>query len=75
MGEPMTHSIFGHTPNGREIREIPVTAKTSVFAVQPRNDNFWLVCRTPHAALQAYYSPERFTAASDRLRKKYNVVS
>lgn len=31
MGEPMTHSIFGHTPNGREIREIPVTAKTSAF--------------------------------------------
>jgi hypothetical protein len=65
--------VYGHTPNGREIREIQITMKTSVFAVQPRDDNYWLVCRTPNAALQAFYAPTRFIAASDRLRKKYHV--
>jgi hypothetical protein len=58
--------VYAYTANGREIREVEIGGRT-LYRVQPKNDNYWLWCRTAHAALQAFYAPGRFRAASDRL--------
>jgi hypothetical protein len=62
----MNFSVCGLTANGRQIQETEIGGRT-LYRVQPRGDNYWLWCRTAHAALQAFYAPQRFRAASDRL--------
>ncbi len=76
-----TYDVYALTPNGREIRELEVPhpgdsegRPDHVYAVQPRDDNYWLICRTPEAALAAFYAPWRFAAMSDRLRARYRVT-
>jgi hypothetical protein len=66
--------VYALTPNGREILQVETDGGTNVYLVQPKNDNYWLVCRTPHAALQAFHSPGRFRQASARLTRQHPDV-
>jgi hypothetical protein len=59
-------AIYALTAHGRQIQETEIGGR-NLYRVQPKGDNYWLWCRTPHAALQAFYAPRRFRAASDRL--------
>jgi len=57
-GEPIT--VYGYTPNGREVREAKIKGRTYYF-VQPSTDNYWLCVGSPIAALKAYAHPELFS--------------
>jgi len=49
-------TVVEHTPNGREIRQ-QVDGR---FAVQPHNDNYWIVVDTLDEARDAYEHPENY---------------
>ncbi len=49
--QPDRSHVACHTPNGREIRELP----GGKFEVQPHNDNYWIECATLEDAYRAYH--------------------
>ena len=65
--------ISALTANGREIRELHAPNGTTLYAVQPRNDNYWIACRTEMAALQAFYHPEKYVGPAKRLMNKLGI--
>lgn len=64
--------VYAETANGREIRGLK-TPKGVVYQVQPKNDNYWITCRTPEQCLLAYDNPHRYLATSDRLRAQHGL--